>query len=276
MKPRIANQNIFISAGITVAFCLLAAMSFAQPVTIVSPVTNQTYKLADPAAMQNAAELQSAIANAESAAKALITDAANEKAAAVTDENGLDKTTSLKNDYITAVNAFNKNDVTPYKADLDNYTATGTKFNDLLAKHNKAVLANNALAAKDRKMATVTALNKEKAQIDAQAALLGKWKDKLDAAKAKLDVKNAALQKQQQKYEALDQASSAKLKASKIKLKSLSDQLAVCANYADKCQALLVSKFKAESASNAGYFTSPAYKSAVADLNAYLDKIKNR
>jgi len=264
-------KTCFISL---VLFSLFTIIN-AQPVTIVSPVTRQTYTLPDLTPMQTAADVQTALFAAESAAKSLIADAATEKAADVSQENDLVKAVGMKNDYITATNNFNNTDVIPYKKDLDNYTASGTKFNDLLTKHNKAVLANNALPAKDRKVATVAALNKEKAQIDTWAAQLAKWKDKLDAAKAKLDVKNAALQKQQQKYEPLEEASRSKLRASVIKLKGLSDQLAQCAAYAGKCHDLQTTKFKADAAPGTGYFNSPAYKSAIADLNAYQEKIKS-
>jgi len=264
---------LLLSTAAVVIFCLLPIAAFCQTVTVTSPVTNQTYKFSDPATAQTAADLQGAIGSAETAAKALSADALTEKPGVSTEENNYAKSEALKNDYAVSLSAFNTNDVVPYNKDMANYTASGTKFSDLLAKHNKAVLANNALAAKDRKAATVAALNKEKTQIDTWAAQLSKWKDKLDAAKAKLDIKNAALQKQQQKYETSEQASTNKLKTSKAKLKNIADQLTVCSTYAAKCRSLLVSKFS-DSAADTGYFSSPAYKTAIADLSASIEKLK--
>jgi len=254
---------------------LFYASLYAQPVTVSDAVSNKVYTLPDPAAAQTAAELQVAITRAETTARALCADVENEKARVTAAENDQSKAFALKNEIITGTNNFNKNDVIPYKQDMDNYNAAGAKYSDLLSRHNKAVLANNALAAKDRKATTVAALNKEKIEIDAQAAQLGKWKDKLDAAKAKLDVKKAALQKQQQNGEAQDQSSTAKLKACKVKLKGLMDQMSVCAAYAERCRALLASKFKVDVAVNTGYFNSPEYKNALSALNALLDKLKS-
>ncbi len=254
-------SNLF-SAVVIIAFCLFSTRSFSQAVNIVSPVTNQAYKLPDPATMQSATEIQGGITLAETAGKALNAEA---KALISTNQNATNKAQGMNNDYITALNNFNKNDVIPYKADLDNYTASGTKYNESLAAYNKAALANNALAAKDRKPATVAALNKQKAQIDASGAKLTQWKTKLDAAKAKLDVTNAALQKQKQNSETAGQAAAEKAKASKTKLNGLLDQLTQCANYSAKCHALLVSKFNFPNP-DTGYFTSPAYKSAIATL----------
>jgi len=275
MSSCIHQRKVFISIAITLVFCLPSARLFSQPVSIVSPVGNHAFTLPDPAVAQTAVELQNAVTAAEITAKALSADAVSEKATAVSQENELAKTAAAKNDYIAALNSFNKADVTPYKQDLDKYTASGTSFNNLLAKYNKAVLANNALPAKNRKAATVAALNEQKVQIDAWGAQLSKWKARLDAAKAKLDVKNAALQKQQQKYESTEQTSTAKLRACRINLKSILDELQLCAGYADKCRALQLNRFKDRAAPDTGYFTTPAYKSTVADLNAYLEKTKN-
>jgi hypothetical protein len=273
MKTHCHCKHFFLSAAAVVVVFLLPLAAFCQTVTVTSPVTSQTYKFPDPATAQTAADLQGAIGSAETAAKALSADALTEKAGVTAEENNYAKSEALKNDYATSLSAFNTNDVVPYNKDMANYTASGTKFSDLLAKHNKAVLANNALAAKDRKAATVAALNKEKTQIDTWAAQLSKWKDKLDAAKAKLDVKNAALQKQQKKNETGEETASTKLKASKAKLKNIADQLTVCSTYAAKCRGLLVSKFGG-SAADTGYFSSPAYKTAVADLNGSLEKLR--
>jgi len=247
----------------------------AQPVTVPDPVSNKVYTLPDPGAAQTAAELQSAITTAETAARALYAGSESQKTNMTTAESDQAKAFAIKNANITATNNFNKNDVIPYKQDMDNYNAAGAKYSDLLSHYNKAVLANNALAAKDRKATTVAALNNQKIEIDLQSAQLSKWKDKLDAAKAKLDVKNAALQKQQQKGDALEQSSTAKLKACKIKLKGVLDQIVVCAAYAEKCRALLTSKFKVDVAVNTGYFNSPEYKNALVDLNALMDKLKS-
>jgi len=246
---------------IIVALSTIATASFSQAVNIVSPVSNANYKLADPTVMQTASELQAAITNAETAGKALNAEA---KAIISANQNEMTKAQAMKNDYLAALNNFSKNDVTPYNTDMNNYTASGTKFTELLKKHNAATLANNALPAKDRKAATVAALNKEKLQIDAWAAKLAKWKTSLDAAKAKLDVKNTALQNQDKKQQAANQVAADKKKASKVKLNGLLDQLTLCANYAAQCRELLTSKFKATP--DPGYFGSPVYKSAIAEL----------
>jgi hypothetical protein len=106
-------------------------------------------------------------------------------------------------------------------------------------------------------------------------AHLTKWKVKLDAAKAKLDVKNAALQNKQKEHETAEQLSIANLKAVKLKLNSLLNQLTICANYSGKCQGLLVTKFKAGISVDTGYFASPAYRNIIAGLYAVLVKLKN-
>jgi hypothetical protein len=268
---RIVNQTLLALIGIT---WLLPIRSYAQAVTVVSPATSQKYQLADTATFHNAADIQSAIATAETAGKALSTDAANEEAKVTSIQNELTKAEAAKTAHLAALTDFSKNDVAPYNTDFNNYNAAGAKFNVALAQYNKAALANNALAAKDRKAATVAVLTKQKVQIDTMAAQLGRWKVKLDAAKAKLDVKNTALQKQQQKYEATEKSTAPKLKASKIILNGLFNQLTICANYAARCHESLARKFKTGSPSDDGYFSSPAYKSVIAVLYGDLVKLK--
>jgi hypothetical protein len=270
MKTQTYPVTIFkrsFPAVMAVLLCLFSASAFSQAVNIVSPVTNQAYKLPDPATMQSATEVQGGITLAETTGKTLNAEA---KTIISNNQNATNKAQAMNSTYVTGLNNFNKNDVTPYKADLDNYTATGEKFNTSLAAYNKAAAANNALAAKDRKAATVAALNKQKMQLDATAAKLAQWKTKLDAAKAKLDVTNAALQKQKQNSETAALAATDRAKASKTKLNSLLDQLTQCANYAAKCHALLVSKFSAPNTPDTGYFTSSVYKSAIAALYSAL------
>ena len=272
---RLFHSNTLLSAGMIVVFCMLSTLSFSQAVNIVSPATNQTYKLPDPAIMQTPAEVQRAIADAETAGKALNADAIKERAITLNETNDFNKAKTMNSNYLAAFDNFAKNDVAKYKIDLDNYTASGTKYNEMLAAYNKAALANNALPAKKRKAATVAALNKQKAQIDASGAKLTKWKIRLDAAKAKLDVENAALPKQKLRADAALQTATEKLKASKKKIKSILDQSILCASYADKCHALLVSKFNNTAASDLGYFGTPGYKTSIADLNTDLEKLKN-
>ncbi|MFI5136415.1 MAG: hypothetical protein ACHQIM_01225 [Sphingobacteriales bacterium] len=251
------------SAGMILVFCMFSSLSFSQVVNVVSPVTSQTYNLPDPAGMQTAADVQGGITTAETAGKALCADAAKERAIALKE---LNKAKIMSGNYQAALNNFSKNEVAPYNTDLNNYTASGTMFNESLAAYNKAVLANNALAAKDRKAATVAGLNKQKAQIDVWGIKLTKWKSKLDAAKAKLDVDNAALQKQKQNADAAAKTADDKLKVTKPKLNGLLDQLTICANYAWKCHELLMNKFNSPKTTDDGYFSTPAYKSAIADL----------
>jgi hypothetical protein len=260
----------WLSTGMILVFCFFSTLSFSQTVDIVSPVTNATYKLPGLSTMQTAVEVQSAIIAAENTAKALSGDAAKERAITLSAQNDLNKAKTLNSDYLAALNNFSKNDVSPYTTDLNNYTASGTKFNELLTSYNKAALANNALPAKERKAATVAALNKQKAQIDAQSIKLSQWKIKLDAAKTKLDVKNVALQKQNQKQEAADLAAGNKIKASKDKLVKLLNELTSCERYTNSCRALLISKFSYSNTPDTGYFAKPVYRNAINDINAAL------
>jgi hypothetical protein len=275
MKTRTLYQNVFFSFITMVVLCLMANAAFCQPVTIVSPVTNQTYKLPDPGVLQTAADMQAAIALAESTGKTLNAEATTEKGKATAALNENAKGYTAQNDYATAINKFNTDDVSPYKADLDKYTALGTKFNVSLTAYNKAATANNALPAKNRSAATVAALTKQKVQIDTMGAQLTRWKTKLDAVKAKLDIKNAALQKQQKTYQTAQETSAVKLKAIKPVLNNFLTQLTQCANYEAKCHGLLVSKFNKGAKADSSYFSTPAYRSSATDLYSYLVKLKN-
>jgi hypothetical protein len=258
--------------GAVIIFCAIPLLSLSQAVTITSPVTNIAYKLADPATMQSAADVQAAITNAEKAGKDLSADVSAEKMITERERRNAAVNDKTRSDYDAALNHFAQYDVAVYNKDMANYTTSGTQYTDLLTKYNKAALANNALPAKDRKAATVVALNKQKIQIDAWAAKLGKWKTTLDAGKLKLDGKNADLQKRKQKYEAADQTTTGKLNASRAKLKGLLDQLTLCANYAGKCRGLLGSKFNVPNSPDTGYFSSAAYKDTIAGIMSALKR----
>jgi bisphosphoglycerate-dependent phosphoglycerate mutase len=274
MKKYVFRPAVFLTA--TAIFWLMQpARIFAQTVSVVTLRSHQTFQLPDPAAIQSAADGQAAVASAETAAKALITDATSLLSEVTAGQSNLTKAQTQQSDYVNAVNSFSKNDVEPYKANLNGYTALGTKYTDLLNKHNKAVLANNALAAKDRKAATVAALSKEKIQIDTMAAQLTHWKIKLDAAKAKLDVKNAALQKQQQNYQAAETTATTKLKSLRPILSRLSDQLNTCESYAGKYHDVLFKKFNTGTAGENGYFGTPDYKTSSAGLKTQLMKLNS-
>ena len=260
---------------LVIIFFLISNSGFSQVVNVVTPISNQAFKLPDPGALQTAVDAQAAITSAEAAGKALLADAAAEKINIATELTSYNQAETQKNDYLTGINNFSKNDVDPYNLDLNNYNIAGAKLVKLLAKHNNAVKANNALPAKDRKPATVAALTKEKMQVDSMSAQLVKWEAKLNAAKAKLDVKNAALQKQQQKYTATESAATTRLKASKVRLTGILNQLTSCVAYAGKCKGLLTTKFNAGSTAVAGYFETAEYKSAFADMSAQLAQLKS-
>jgi hypothetical protein len=268
--PHRTSMRYFLSAGMIAVLCLLSSSSFSQSVDIVNPANNSNYKLPDPTAMKTAAEAEAAIRAAETAAKALNADAAKERVTVLSLQPGVNKARVMGTDYVTALNNFSKNDVVPYNTDMNNYTASGTKFTGMLASYNKAVQAYNALPAKDRKAATAAALNKQKVQIDALGAKLSQWKTKLDAAKAKLDVKNAALQKQNQKQEAATKTVSEKVKVSKDKLVRYMVQLNTCATYAGKCRLLLTSKFSYANKPDTGFFAGPVYRNAISDIDKAL------
>jgi hypothetical protein len=274
MKKHLSKISV-IQATLIVIFCLFVASGFSQGLTVVTPVSNQTFKMPDPSTLQTAADAQAALTSAETAGKALLADAVAEKPTVTAEQNNYSQAEAGKNNYMASINSFSKNDVDPYKLDLNNYNTAGAKFMQLLTKHNNAVKANNALPAKDRKPATVTALTKEKMQVDSMATQLGKWKTRLDVAKTKLDVKNAALQKQQQKYTSSEEASVPKLKTCKTLLTSILNQLTSCAGYAGKCKGLLTTKFNAGSATAAGFFETAEYKGAVADISAELAGLRS-
>jgi hypothetical protein len=273
MKKYVFKNGFFgaVAAGF---ICLLSSPGFSQVISIVTPVSHQTYQLPDPAKVQTAADAPTAITSAETAAKALLADGATEKTAATTEQNDLNKAETEKSEYVTAATNFSKLDVEPYKSDMNNYNALGAKYTAALAKYNKAATANNALPSKNRKPATVAVLTKQKLQIDSMSTQLGAWKTKLDGAKAKLDLKNTALQKQQKKYEADEQAATAKLKASKSKIYGILNQLTICASYAARCNGLLNPKTGPAPVSTAnGYFDTAEYKSAVSGLSAALQRL---
>jgi len=273
MKKYVFKSRFF--GVVAVLFiCLLSSPGFGQVITIVTPVSHQTYLLPDPAKVQTAADAPAAITSAETAAKGLLADGATEKTATTAEQSDLNRAEAEKNEYITAATNFSKQDVEPYNSDLNNYKTLGTNYTVMLAKYNKAANANNALPAKDRKPATVAALGKQKLQIDSIGKQLGTWETRLDAAKAKLDLKKTALQKQQKKYEADEQAATIKLKASKSKIYGILNQLTICANYAARCNGLLKSK-TGPAAGNIGngYFDAPEYKSSVSGLTAALQQL---
>jgi len=275
MKKHLSKNNFLTMAAMAVLIFMAPAAGLCQVLTVVSPVTNQTYKLPDPASIQTAADAGTAITSAEIAGKALIADANTEKKLVAAELGNYNTAETQKNDFIKAATDFSKNDVDPYKLDLSNYNATGAKFLQSRAKYDKAVKANNALPAKQRKPATVAALTKEKLHLDSTATQLNAWKTKLDGAKSKLDVKNAALQKQQQKYQPAEQAAALKLKTAKAALTSIVNQLNLCANYAAKCKGLQTAKSTGGATPVANYFESAEYKSAIADLNNQLTSLRN-
>jgi len=267
-------KNGFFGAAAAGFICLLSSPGFGQVISIVTPVSHQTYQLPDPAKVQTAADAPAAITSAETAAKALLADGATEKTSAAAEQNDLNKAETEKSEYVTAATNFSKQDVEPYNFDMNNYKALGAKYTASFANYNKAATANNALPAKDRKAATVAALQKQKLKIDTMGTQLVAWKTKLDAAKAKLDIKNAALQKQQKKYEADEQAATAKLKASKSKIYGILNQLTICASYAARCNGLLNPKTgPAPGNTSNGYFDTAEYKSAVSGLSAALQRL---
>lgn len=270
MKKLALNLKANLSAALGLLLALASQVVFSQQRDIITPVSNQVFKLSDTSSFKSAADLQAAIATAESAGKALAADADAVKKNIAPAQSDLSKAETSKASYTTAVNAFNKADVEPYKKDLDNYNVAGKKYTDQLAKYNKAAQANNALPANQRKAATVAQLNKQRLQVDSMGKQLANWKTRLDAAKAKLDVKNAVLNKQMQEYRAAEQGPIGRLKAAKVKLKAISDQLTTCAQYAQKCHALLNSKFGAPAAAYTGYFVSPEYQRALSGINLQL------
>jgi len=240
-----------------------------QELDIVTPNTNQSFKLPDPATFTTPAQAKLNISSAEDVGKLLVASVDKIKENVTAAQADLSKGEALKASYTTAVTAFDKNDVEPYKKDLDNYNAAGKKYTDQLAKYNKAAQANNALPANKRKTAAVAQLNRQRLQVDSMGKQVGTWKTRLDAAKAKLDIKNAALNKQQQQYQATEQGPIAKLKNAKENLKTISSQLTMCEAYVQKSHNML-SKLGEPATADNGYFTTPDYKKALANINLQL------
>lgn len=272
---RHASKNKVSQAILIGIFGLFITPGFSQGFTVVTPVSKQIFKMPDVGALQTAATTQAASTTVDAAGKALLADAASEKTVVAVEQNNYSQAETQKNDYLAAINGFSKNDVEPYKVDLNNYNTEGAKFLQLLTKHNNAVKANNALPPKARTAANVGMLNKEKLQVDSNAAVLGKWKARLDIAKGKLDAKNAALQKQQQKYTAAEQSAVNKLKGSRTRLTAILNQLTACAAYAGKCKALLKNKFYLGSISAPGIFETAEYKNTFSYLNAQLAQLRS-
>lgn len=268
---RICRLINLLSTGIIVVFCLLATPSFSQDVAIQ---TNATYKLPDPAGMQTLAQVKGAIVTAELAGQALNADAEKEKAELQSAENDYGKAQAMKSDYLTGLDSYTKNGYNPYMADLNSYTPNVTNYAEILTRHNNAVAASNVLAPEQRNAATVASLNSEKTELDTWKVKLDTWKNNLDDARSKLDAQRTALLLQKQQYETAYQNAMDRLNASQAKLKAILDQLILCANYADKCRSILISKFNYTGTSTTGYFGTPVYKGSIADLNTNLEKLK--
>lgn len=270
MKTQEHRFSVVFPLALNLLLVLLISTAFGQPVNIVTPASHQSFKLADPATLQTEADAHTAIASAESAGKALAADLDVIKKEITPAQTDFSKAETLRSNYVTAITAFNKNDVEPYKQDLDKYNTAGKKYTDALGKYNKSAQANNAMLANKRRAATVAVLNRQKLQVDSMGKQLGDWKTRLDAAKAKLDVKNATLNKQQQQYQSAEQGATARLSAIKARLKDIQSMLNMCAVYAARCNSLLSSKFNQPALTYKGYFTSPEYKKAVSDVNLQL------
>jgi len=267
-KPTLNIKNI---SGFTLGLFLffIPSKGSCQELNIVAPNTNQSFKLPDPAAFTTVTQAKTNISSAEDIGKLLVSAVGKIKEGVTAAQADLAKPEALKASYTTAITAFDKNDVEPYKKDLDNYNVAGKKYTDQLTKYNKAAQANNALPANKRKAAAVAKLNRQRLQVDSMGKQVGIWKTGLDAAKAKLDIKNAALNKQQQQYQAAEQGPIAKLKNAKEKLKTISSQLTMCEGYVQKCHNTL-SKLGEPATTDNSYFTTPDYKKALSDINLQL------
>ena len=282
MKAQVNARRFFyplfhpacLSVAAALFICLLSAQSFSQAVITSA---NTTYKLPDVQTLQSPEAARAAVTTAELAGQALMTDAANEHTALNAAQNDLNKVQPMKTDYLAALNNYTKNGYDPYMADFNNYTPNLNRYNDVLSRHNTAVAANNALAPEQRSAANVASLNSEKTELDTWHGKLDTWKSSLDDAKAKLDAQRAVLLDQKRQYETAFQAAFDKVQASQLKLKGILDQLIICANYADKCRALLSSKFNYTytGAAATGFFGSPVYRGSLADLNTDLERLKN-
>jgi len=247
----------------------IPSTGFCQELDIITPTTNQSFKLPDPATFTTLTQAKTNISSAEDIGKLLVATAGKIKESVTAAQADLTKGEALKASYTTAVTAFDKNDVEPYKKELDNYNAAGKKYTDQLTKYNKAAKANNALPANKRKADAVALLNRQRLQVDSMGKQVATWKTTLDAVKAKLDIKNAALNKQQQQYQAVEQGPIAKLKNAKETLKTISKQLTMCEAYVQKCHNTLSKPGEPATADN-GYFTTPDYKKALSDINLQL------
>src|ERR1700733_15392508 len=79
MKKPLSKIKRMVKAKLVVIFFLISNSGFSQVLNVVTPISNQAFKLPDPAALQTAADAQAAITSAEAAGKALLADAAAEK-----------------------------------------------------------------------------------------------------------------------------------------------------------------------------------------------------
>jgi hypothetical protein len=284
MKTQIYQIGVFtrhfrlpnlISAGILILFGLFPVKSFSQVIKVVSPSTNVSYILPDPDSLLNSAAVLGAVTTAEMAGKALDADAANEKTVLITAENDYSTAQTMKSNYLAALDDYTKKGYNPYMTDYNSYTPNMQNYNETLSRHNTAVAANNALAPEQRNAANVASLNSEKTELDNWKVKLDTWKSNLDIAKAKLDAQRAILLDQKQQYDTANQSAADKLRASRLKLKGILDQLILCESYAQKCNKLLVAKFNYSGTSATGYFGTPVYKESIDDLNTNLEKLKS-
>jgi len=267
---RITNLSLMI-----VALCLPCKLLFAQALTIVTPSSNTTYQSPDPDALVSPEAARGGVATAEMAAQTLTADAASEKAILANAESDMNKAQTMKSNYMAALDNYTKTGHDPYMQDLNSYTPNVNRYNELRQRNNADIAASNALQPTQRVQATVNSLNSQKAELDSWLVKLNTWKASLDATKAKLDADRDVLLQQKQQYETAYQSAMEKLKASQLKLKAILDQLILCANYADKCRGLLVSKFHYTATSTTGFFGTPVYQASIADLNTNLERIKH-
>jgi hypothetical protein len=263
-----------LSAKLIVLLCLLSVQSFAQDVTIISLFTETHYKLRDPDSLKSVDAINSALASAESASRVLKEDAANERRTVVNTQNDFAKSVTMKNDYVAAVAAYTKNGHDPYEAQLSSYNTDLNNYSQAVSRHNSAVAASDALPATQRSATTVASLNSEKTDLDNWKARLNTQKSDLDNSKANLDGQREVLLKQKSDCEAAYLAASDQLKISKLRLKDILDQLQLCSYYADKCNKLLINKFKYAGPSVTNYFSLPAYGQTIAEINSQIDQFK--
>src|ERR1700728_4037646 len=158
MKMPASNIKNISGFMLSLVLFLIPFKGSCQELDIVTPNTNQSSKLPDPATFTTPAQAKLNISSAEDVGKLLVASVDKIKENVTAAQADLSKGEALKASYTTAVTAFDKNDVEPYKKDLDNYNAAGKKYTDQLAKYNKAAQANNALPANKRKTAAVAQL----------------------------------------------------------------------------------------------------------------------